>query len=162
MQDRQQHAGGLLRSAYGKARGLALRLSLVLELLWWSGDNNRFEPPLEISKAAFLAAAHMVADYFMPMAERVYGDAAASPNDRNAATIARWIVKERPAEVHVRHLLREVRLPGLSRAQQIHDAAQVLIEAEWLREPDTVPGKRPRQAYPVNPKLLEATHEPVV
>jgi Protein of unknown function (DUF3987) len=159
MQKRQQEAGGLLRSAYGKARGLALRLSLVIELLWWCGDNNRFEPPLQISEAAFLAAAHLVCDYFMPTAERVYGDAAASVSDRNAATLARWIFKERPAEIHVRHLLREVRLPGLSKAQLIHDAAQVLIEAEWLREPDTVPGKRPRMAYPVNPKLLATSHE---
>jgi hypothetical protein len=157
MQERQHHAGGLLRSAYGKARGLALRLSLVIELLWWCGDNNRFEPPLEITEDAFLAAAHLLADYFMPMAERVYGDAVASHTDRNAATLARWIVKERPAEVHVRHLLREVRLPGLVRAQLVHDAAQVLIEAELLREPDAVPGKRPRMAYPVNPTLLGTT-----
>src|SRR5262249_30356813 len=35
MQRRQKDASGLLRSAYGKARGQALRLSLNLEFLWW-------------------------------------------------------------------------------------------------------------------------------
>ncbi len=36
-QERQTSSGGLMRSALGKARGLALRLSLVIELLWWCG-----------------------------------------------------------------------------------------------------------------------------
>ena len=40
MQDRQSTAGGLLRSAFGKARGAALRLGLVLELLWWCGEDG--------------------------------------------------------------------------------------------------------------------------
>jgi hypothetical protein len=34
MQARQTFAGGRMRSALGKARGQALRLSLVLEFLW--------------------------------------------------------------------------------------------------------------------------------
>jgi hypothetical protein len=62
---------------------------------------------------AFLAAAMLVAEYFMPMAERVYGDVAATPTERNAATPARWIVKTKAREVHVRFLQREARLPGL-------------------------------------------------
>jgi Protein of unknown function (DUF3987) len=90
MQRRRQTAGGLMRSAYGKARGLALRLSLVLEFLWWCGGaDGMAPPPREISVAVFLAAARLVSDYLMPMAERVYGDAAAPEADRNAATLAR-------------------------------------------------------------------------
>ena len=88
-----------------------------------------------ISEPAFLAAVQLVADYLMPRAERVYGDAAASREDRNAATLARWIVKERAEEVYVRHLQREIRLPGLTTADPIHAAAAVLVEADWLREP---------------------------
>jgi hypothetical protein len=83
----------------------------VIEMLWWCGASGTAPPPVQISELAFLAAAHLVADYFMPSAERVYGDAAASRNDRNAATLARWIVKERADEVYVRHLQREIRLP---------------------------------------------------
>ena len=88
----------------------------------------------------------------------VYGDAAASETDRKAATLAKWIVKEKVTEVHVRHLQREVRLPGLKTAEDIHDAARALIDADWLREPPTVAGKRPRMAYPVNPKVAEVAN----
>jgi hypothetical protein len=157
MQDRQTLAGGLMRSAYGKARGLALRLSLVLEFLWWAGRQGMEPPPDTISEAALLGAMTFVSDYLMPMAERVYGDAAATQIDRNAATLARWIAKEKPADVHIRHLQREVRLHGLVKAQDIRDAAAVLIEADWLRAPPNASGKRPRVAYPVNPALREMT-----
>ena len=156
MQRRKETVGGLMRSAYGKARGLALRLALVLEFLWWcGGEDGMAAPPSVVSEAAFLAAAHLVTDYLMPMAERVYGDAATPEADRNAATLARWIVKQRPAEVHVRRMQREVRLQDLRTAEAIHAACKVLVEAGWLLPPDVGGGfqQRPRAVYPVNPNL---------
>jgi hypothetical protein len=112
-------------------------------------------PPDSISKEAFAAAATLVAEYFMQMAERVFGDATATTIERDAATLTRWILKEDPDEVHVRALLREVRLPGLRSAEQIKKAADLLVEADWLRAPaKTVFGQpRSRVAYPVNPRL---------
>ena len=106
---------------------------------------------------AFNAAAYFVADYLMPMAERVYGDAATSPTDRNVATLARWIVKTRPTEVHVRKLQREVRLAGLSDAPTIRAAADALVEAGWLRLP-SAGGRdgRAKVAYAINPAVFEA------
>jgi Protein of unknown function (DUF3987) len=154
---RQEFTSGLMRSALGKARGLALRLSLVLECLWWcGGDDGMAAPPREISVAAFTSAARLVSDYFIPMAERVYGDAAAPKADRDAATLARWIARDRPSEVHVRRLQREIRLPGLRDAESIHGAARVLVEAGWLTPPPKGNGTgRPRANYTVNPRLLE-------
>jgi hypothetical protein len=156
MQARQTNAGGLMRSAFGKARGTALRLSLVLEWLWWCAKDGLALPPSVITQEAFAAAATLVADYFMPMAERVFGDAAATNDERGAATLARWIVKARPEEVHVRQLQREVRLPGLRSAEQIRRAADALVEADWLRPPPkTIVGQpRNRVAYSINPKLV--------
>jgi hypothetical protein len=112
-------------------------------------------PPDSISKEAFAAAATLVGEYFMPMAERVFGDAGATDVERDAATLTRWILKERPDEVHVRTLIREVRLPGLRSAEQIKKTADLLVEADWLRAPaKTVFGQpRGRIAYPVNPRL---------
>jgi hypothetical protein len=155
MQLAQQEAGGLMRSAYGKARGLTLRLSLVIEMLWWCGADGMGMPPALISMKAFLAAAMLVAEYFMPMAERVYGDAAATPTERNAAALARWIVKTKATEVHVRFLQREARLPGLREAEVIGEAIEALQEADWLGEQESgkPKGKRPRNAYPVNPRV---------
>ena len=162
MQAKQAMTGGLMRSTYGKARGQALRLSLVLEMLWWCANSGISPPPSGISEKAFLAAAFLVGEYFAPMAERVYGDAAATRTERNAATLAKWIVNEKATEVHVRHLQREVRLHGLKTADEIHEAAEALIAADWLRAPAPRPGKRPRMAYPVNPKIMEAANGPVV
>jgi hypothetical protein len=158
MQARQDETGGLLRSAFGKARGTALRTSIVLEHLWWCAKDGMDLPPAEISTKAFVAAAVLVSDYFMPMAERVYGDAGATATERMAATLARWIVRERPDEVHIRHLQREVRLPGLRTAEQIKKAAEALIDADWLSPPiKTVFGQpRSRAAYAINPRLYGA------
>lgn len=156
MQERQHAAGGLMNSALGKARGTALRLALVLEYLWWCGRAGSEPPPAAISVEAFAAAAHFVADYLMPMAARVFGDAAASPADRNAATLARYIVRERPKEIHVRTLQRTVRLPGLTTADAIHGAAAVLLDAGWLYAPNPSGANgRPRAAYLVNPRVTE-------
>ncbi len=158
MQTRQAEAGGLMRSAYGKARGQALRLSLVIEFLWWCATDGFYPPPSRISACGFAAAANLVADYFIPMAERVYGDAAIPDADRHAATLARWIMRQRPAEVHVRYLQREVRLPDLGTADAIHEAAKVLVEANWLRPPPRAAGfgkGAVRAAYPINPRLWE-------
>jgi hypothetical protein len=156
-QIRQAEAGGLLRSAIGKARGQALRLGLVLEYLWWCAEDGKAPPPVQISERAFAASATLMTDYFLPMAERVYGDAAVTERERGAATLAKWILANHATEVHVRRLQREARLPGLRTADQIRIAADALIESDWLRPP--VPGsefgQRGRMAYAVNPRLWE-------
>ena len=156
MQKAQGEAGGLHKSAYGKARGLALRLSLVLEMLRWAANPGYSAPPSGIGEKALADACDLVSDYFMPMAARVYGDAAIPESERNAATLARWIVKVKPQEVHIRTLQREARLPGLRDADTIKAACTALIEADWLRPP--APGayqSKPKGIYPVNPAIWE-------
>jgi hypothetical protein len=148
-------SGGLLRSAYGKARGFALRLSLVLEWLWFCARPDMPMPPDVISMEAYAAATMMIGDFFMPMAERVFGDASANDDERGAATLSRWIFKEHPEEVHVRHLLREVRLPGLRNAEQIKGAAKLLVDADWLKAPNIGFGPQSKVAYAINPRLWE-------
>lgn len=156
MQQRQQSASGLLRSAYGKARGMALRLALTLEMLRWCAGKNQSPPPEQITEEALGDACDLVADYFMPMAARVYGDAAIPPTERNAATLARWIIQEKPHEVHVRNVQKDVRLPGMRSADAIRAACDELVEADWLRPPAKGAGyqARGKVAYPVNPALL--------
>jgi hypothetical protein len=156
MQRRAKRTGGFLKSAYGKARGDALRLGLDLEFLWWCGKGDFAMPPDDISTRAFAAAATLVDEYFMPMASRVYGDATAGEDEYNAAILARWICDERSAEVHVRHLQRNVRLPGLRTAGKIKRAADELVDADWLRSPPRKPNFTPGRVpivYTVNPKI---------
>jgi hypothetical protein len=163
MQARQTFAGGRMRSALGKARGQVLRLSLGLEFLWWCAEKDSMAaPPTRISVNAFAEAERLVRDYFIPMAERTYGDAAATDTERNASTMARWIARDRPDEVHVRKLQREVRLPGLRLAGEIHSAAELLVEADWLTPPPPVIGfgrGRAVAAYAVNPALWQRLDE---
>ena len=141
MHERQQEAGGLMNSAFGKARGLAVRLSLVIEYLWWAAKDGWGEAPREISGEASAAAIEFVRGYLIPMAERVFGDAAIPKKVSNTVTLARWIRRTRPSEVHIRWLQRDVRLPGLSEADAIREACNGLVEAGWLAAPadPTVP-----------------------
>jgi hypothetical protein len=157
MQRRRDLAAGLLRSSYGKTRGVALRLSLVLEMLWWCGRDGYDPPPTVISDAALEAACLWVRDYAIPMAERTFGDAACSQEDRNVSTLSRWIAQERPTEVHVRRMQREVRLTGLTTADPIHAACRALVDAGWLLPGSKPNGKdRNRAVYPVNAALWDA------
>jgi hypothetical protein len=159
MQIRHEGAGGLLSAAFGKARGQALRLALVLEMLWWCGEDGTSPPPTRLSPRAFTAAAHLMADYFVAMAEAVYGDVTKTTRERNAAILAQWIFSTRPKEIHIRRMQREVRLPGLRTAEQIRDAAEVLVATGWLSPPPTNTrfGPRARLAYIINPRLWLAT-----
>ena len=159
MQTEQVSAHGLMRSELGKGRGHVLRLALVLEFLWWCAADTITAPPSSISERAFVAACCFMADYAIPMAERTYGDAAAKLGDRNAAMLARWILKTRPTEANTRRLLREARLPGLVDAETTHEACQILVDAGWLFEPVSAVGHRPKSSYPINPRVYEAPHE---
>jgi hypothetical protein len=161
MQADQKLTEGLLRSAYGKTRGLALRLSLILEYLRWAAaepDPFNPAPPGVISEAAFADACRLVGEYIIPMAARTYGDAAADKAERGAAMLARWIIRTRPrpVEVHVRTMQRRVRLPGLNTADDIHAACRALTDAGWLLPSPRIGGiNRARAAYPINPALWE-------
>lgn len=155
---------GMLAGAYGKAPGHLLRLALILEHLWWcapSTSSSPAMPPGSITVRAVNAAAGLIEDYFKPMAERVFGDAALPEVDRLAATLARWIMKERPKLVNARDLRRKARLPGLRDAAKVKLALAALVEADWLRHVLDQPGEqggRPREDYEVNPRLWEARH----
>jgi hypothetical protein len=162
LQNRRELVAGLLRSTYGKVRGLVLRIALVLEHLWWCARDGFDAAPAAISDAATEAAAHLVLDYVLPMAARTYGDAASTQAERNISTLARWVAQERPSEVRVRQLQRgelpATPLPGLKEAAFIHEACKALIEAGWLLPaPGTTGprGGRPPAVYPVNPGLWE-------
>ncbi len=152
----EQNVTGLLASSYGKAPGHALRLALVLEYLWWAIVPDAPEPTA-ISKKAIAAAAHLVENYFKPMAECVFGDASVPEDDRVAATLAQWVVKTKPSVINLRAVRRKARLPGLRKAEKVKLAAEVLVDAAWLFPPTFPAGAgRPREDYTVNPKLWEA------
>jgi hypothetical protein len=160
LQQGRDLTAGLLRSTYGKARGLTLRIALVLDHLWWCARDGFDPPPSDISAASVEAAIVLVKDYLLPMAARTYGDAASTQAERNITTLARWIARERPDEVRTRSLQRgeppSTPLPGLKQAEHIHAACKALVDAGWLLQPtgaSAPKGGRPPAVYPVNPLL---------
>jgi hypothetical protein len=122
LQERKEAAAGLIKSAIGKMRGLTLRLSLVLEHLYWCVEDVYGPPPAFIRKETLFAAAKFIAAYAILMAERTYGDAGCTWLDRNTTTLARWIAKKRPNAIHVREMQRAIRLPGLTNPRRLQSA----------------------------------------
>ena len=132
-----------------------LRLALVIEFLWWAISIEEQEP-INISKKAIAAAAHLVDYYFKPMAERVFGDASIPEEERLANTLARYIIKTKPIIINLRSIRREAGLPGLRKAEKVAMAVDRLVEAHWLFPSAESTGKgRPREDYTINPRLWE-------
>jgi hypothetical protein len=155
----QATAAGMFAGFVGKLPAMVLRLALTLEFLWWAGAAQEPEPQ-SISKAAVVGAIALVQGYFLPMAERCYGDAALPEAERHAAAIGRWIQKAKPALINARDLRRSRRaeIPGLSNdADKIKAALAVLTEARWVQpvEHDPKRSVRPRGDYEVNPNVFE-------
>lgn len=152
-------ATGRLAGHMGKLPGVVLRLALVLEHLWWAWGSDPI-PPQVVTFRAVAGAAALVTDYFIPMAERAYGDAALPEADRMAATLARWIRRERPVSINTRDLIRFTRLPGLRTAEQVKTAVAALVEAGWLQPNPTREGDgkgRQRGDYNVSPIIVDGS-----
>jgi hypothetical protein len=89
----------------------------------------------------------------MPMAVRVLGDASIPEDERNARTLALWIMQTRPERVNVSAIRDTARLSGLRESDAVKAACRFLAEAGWLVEPPRRPG-RPRGDWLVNPRLF--------
>jgi hypothetical protein len=159
MQRREPLTTGNMKGTLGKARGHALRLSLVLEFLWWSMADRA--EPRQISTKAMRAAISLMYDFFLPMAQRVFGDAAITPKERNTRALARWIARERPDRINLRLLSRgqtgNTPLPDLRDVKDIREAAEWLQDCGWFLPPmQEKIGGRPRSDFVIAPGLWSA------
>ena len=151
-------ACGLFLSWVGKLPGMAVRLAVILEHLYWTGDRASDPPPTRISQRAAVAAIALLDAYAVPMARRCFGEAALPQADRDAIALARWIIAQRPVLgiVNARQLRHATVLPSKDAAR--YDAALAeLADAGWLR---SVGGRmggagRQRKDWAVNPKLSD-------
>ncbi|GEO18686.1 DUF3987 domain-containing protein [Microvirga aerophila] len=152
---RANGASGLLAGALGKATGQVLRLALVLEYLGWCEATFRTEPS-KIGETAMLSAIGLIDGYFLPMARRVFGEAAIPEEERRAMELARWISEMRPERFNARKVRRQI--GGLLReAKHMAQACEVLVQAEWIRPvavSSASSGGRAPSDYEVNPSLL--------
>jgi hypothetical protein len=155
---RAHEASGLFAGTLGKARGHVLRLATVLEHLQWCVVYGRPEPRC-ISVESVDAAARLMDRYFLPMAERVFGDAAIPVSDLRAMALARYLHAQRLTRFNAR-TVRLQRINWMLReAGAMKDACSGLIEAGLIRpapstRPAGAPG-RPSLDYEVHPALSE-------
>jgi Protein of unknown function (DUF3987) len=155
MARRGEAASGMLAGSIGKARCHTLRLALILEHLWWCGEPQRPAPePERVTLGAIEAATIFVADYFLPMAERVYGDAALPVSERWAMFLARHLRREGITRFNARDLRRQIG-GCLRQPASMQAACSVLTEAGLIRplspRPETV--GRPAKRFEVNPAM---------
>ena len=147
-------AAGLYASFVGKARGLTLRLALVLEMLRWADAGGR--EPNGVSVVSLVNALTLVNDFLKPHARRVFGDAALPAVEKDAAALARFVVKTAAERINARDVQRNSALPTLKTKEDVEAAIQALSEAGWLREAPTRRGDAPgrqRKDHLVNPAV---------
>jgi hypothetical protein len=154
-----RQGAGLYASWAGKARGLALRLSLVLEFLGWADSDGR--EPATVSVQSIVNALRLIDDFLKPHARRVFGDAALPPVEKDAAALARFILKEGLQRVNARDIQRKSSLPTLKCKQDVEAATEALMDAGWLRDAPSRQGEAPgrqRKDYLVNPAVHGGPH----
>jgi hypothetical protein len=153
----QDRSAGRFAGHVGKMPSFVLRQALILEFLWWSVTTGKPEPAA-ISRRALVGAIGLVQHYYLPMAERCYGDAALPDAERHAAAIGRWIQRTRPDQINARELRREHRadVPGLPNdGEAIKAALGVLVDAQWLAKLEQSGFARNRRGdFQVNPMVF--------
>jgi hypothetical protein len=154
MLSRAEDASGAFAGALGKVRGQALRLATILEFLWWSVQGGA--EPEQVTRQSMIAACGLLDGYFVPMAERVYGDAAIPMPERLAMALARHLKRAKVREFNARMLRREIG-GALRDAAAMETACTALVEAGLIREKFSRSGVTPGRAarnYEVNPVVF--------
>jgi hypothetical protein len=151
MKRQANNAVGPYAGVLGKAIVHAIRLSLILEYLWWAETGG--SEPAEISEKAMTAALGLMDGYFVPQAKRVFGEASIPTEEQAATAISRWIISTRTNDFNARDARR--RIGGV-----VRDAKTMDIACDFLTEAGVIaplpnrrgsdPG-RPAKDFLVNP-----------
>jgi len=151
----EDETAGVLLSWVGKMPGLCLRLAMVLTHMEWSMTPSASEP-VEIGPEAVDKAARFILDYLLPMARRVFKGAGLRSDDSDAATLARWLLRQSPVPrtVNVRDVHRRPGGPSVPSPERIGAALAALATLHWVRSLKSEgKGLARRQDWEVNPVL---------
>lgn len=148
-------ASGLYAGTLGKARGHALRLACVVEHLWWAATDFGNVPPEAIGEGAMQAAVRLMRDYFIPSAERVFGDAAIPVAEHRAMHLAKHLRRLKLKAFNARDLRRTLSGP-LREPKHMDEACEGLTEANLIRLGRATSGPqggRPAKIFEVHPAV---------
>lgn len=145
-------AKGRYASYRGKGRGMVARLALVLEYLFWCGEEDRPEPAA-VSEGAVAAAIDIYDGYLLPSASGFLIEGSASQAEDDAAAVAHWLATNRPSQLRCRDEERKGGFP--CRGDRLKAACRLLVEAGWIRERQGNEKRmgRPAVVFEVNPAL---------
>jgi Protein of unknown function (DUF3987) len=152
---------GLLAGAFSKAPGHVLRLAMVIEFLGWLAMPTSPEPKI-ICPESMLKAIQLVGDYFLPMAQRVFNEAAIPLAELRAMTLIRWLKDHDMRKFNARETRRTI--GGILREPAHMNAACKTLELAGLIRPafsraGESKGQQ-RKDYEVNPVVFAGAHEP--
>ncbi|HYD86789.1 MAG TPA: DUF3987 domain-containing protein [Vitreimonas sp.] len=153
-------SAGFMAEFLGKSDGTCARVALVLELLdWAAASGGDRDGPRAVSAGAVERACRLFADYFEPMAARVYADAGLPEAERKAVLLLKEIRRRGARRFNLTKVYRGAdswRLPGLTQSADVEAACAVLIEGDCIREAERDPSAahRPKKDYLVNPRLF--------
>lgn len=154
--DREAEANGLLLSHIGKMPGMAVRLATVLAYMEWIAEPEKGEPEA-IGETHILSAIGCMDGYFLPMARRCFGDASLPQEQRDAITLARWIMARKSKEINAREMRRAKGSP-LRDKKRLDAALDYLEESHWIRHIGGRDGERAgkqRRDYEIDPRVFE-------
>jgi hypothetical protein len=151
---------GRLAGAIGKLDGNTLRLALVLELMGWAWRQSNTPEPEWISQQSVLDAMRLIDDWVRPNLERVFAEASLPQAQRDAMTIARWLLKTKPEMINARDLRRQAGFPGPKTPKELDEALEVLSDARWLiQQPGGEGPGRKRKDFAIN-RATRGSNEP--
>lgn len=156
----ETEAAGLFLSWSGKLPGFAVRLAVVFAHLEWLAGPEGAAPPERVDGNAVARACGFLEGYAVPMARRVFGEAALPEAERDARRLARWFLRQpgpRPATLNAKDLRRMKGGPGIPDAERMDAALAELAAAGWCRPaPNRAGGGagRARKDWAMNPALL--------
>jgi Protein of unknown function (DUF3987) len=146
---------GLLAGALSKAPGHVLRLAMVIEFLRWLAKPTSPEPKT-IASESMLKAIKLVEDYFLPMAQRVFNEAAIPLEEQRVMILIGWLRDHDMRKFNAREARRTI--GGILRESAHMNAACKTLELAGLIRPafsraGESKGQR-RKDYEVNPVVF--------
>lgn len=144
----------------GKQGGIALRLALIFEHLWWAAEAPLEQSPPElVSATAFEAAAAFIDRYSVPMAERTLEMATRPAEDRAAVRLVGLLRKAGRGTFNARDARRGSlgAVGDLAKGSVMTGACEVLEAAHLIRHVGVRAGGshgRKSSDYEVNPLVL--------
>jgi hypothetical protein len=155
-------AAGLFLSWIGKLPGFAVRLAVIFAFLAWAAEDAS-DPPTKVDEADMLRAITILADYFVPMARHAFGEAALPQAEKDARSLARWLLRRQPVlnRLNARELRRMADGPGISKAARLEATLHELAAFGWVRQAPPsragLGGRSPND-WLVNPALARGGH----